>query len=77
VDAGEDRFLVGELAAPMVMGMTSVERNASATLSVDTTVAPLVKHYAVYSIGESGCNAAPAHCLGPPRAAKCPQCFPP
>ena len=47
---GEDPFLAGELAAHMIKGMNGVGRNA--TLSDSTTVAPLVKHYAVYSIGE-------------------------
>lgn len=58
---GEDPFLAGELAAAMVAGMTGAGRSAKAELSDGTTVAPLVKHYAVYSIGESGRNAAPAH----------------
>jgi len=60
-EMGEDPFLAGELASHMVQGMTGAGRNTTATLSDGTTVAPLVKHYAVYSIGESGRNAAPAH----------------
>ena len=57
----EDPFLAGELAAAMVGGMTGATRRTKAALSDATTVAPLLKHYAVYSIGESGRNAAPAH----------------
>ena len=53
------RYLAGELAANMVKGMTGASR--SAHLTNDTTVAPLLKHYAVYSAPESGRNAAPAH----------------
>ena len=45
----------------MVGGMTGATRMTKAELSDATTVAPLLKHYAVYSIGESGRNAAPAH----------------
>ena len=60
-EMGEDTFLAGELAAAMVGGMTGGNRSAKASLSDQTTVAPLLKHYAVYSVPESGRNAAPAH----------------
>ena len=60
-EMGEDPFLAGSLAAAMVKGMTGAGRASPATLSDSTTVAPLLKHYAVYSVPESGRNAAPAH----------------
>lgn len=60
-EMGEDPYLAGELAAAMVMGMVGASRSAAANLSSPVTVAPLLKHYAAYSVPESGRNAAPAH----------------
>lgn len=45
-EMSEDTFLAGELAANMVKGMTA----DGGDLDTDDTVAPLLKHYAAYSI---------------------------
>ena len=53
-EMGEDPFLAGELASSMVSGMIS-----GGNLTNDHSVAPLLKHYAAYSLPQGGHNAAP------------------
>lgn len=61
-EMSEDTFLAGELVASMVLGMVgNGTRTRRHGLASNSTVAPLVKHFAVYSVPESGRNAAPAH----------------
>eukprot|EP00040_Diaphanoeca_grandis_P028777 m.167146 g.167146 ORF g.167146 m.167146 type:complete len:979 (+) comp31454_c0_seq3:101-3037(+) len=55
-EMSEDPFLAGELASAMVQGMVQ-----GGNLTNPQSVSPLLKHFAAYSIPESGRNAAPAH----------------
>ena len=45
----------------MVGGMSGRARTPAVPLSDPTATAPMLKHYAVYSVPESGRNTAPAH----------------
>jgi beta-glucosidase len=56
---GEDTFLAGELAGAMASGMVGAAPGV-ANLSAPDTVAPLLKHFAGYSVPEGGHNAAPS-----------------
>jgi beta-glucosidase len=58
-EMGEDPYLAGELAAAMVRGMTGAGRATPATLTADTTVAPLLKHFAAYCQGPRGAVKRP------------------
>ena len=53
---GEDVYLAATLVGQQVLGMSD-----STNYSSPTAVAPLLKHLWVYSIGEGGLNARPAH----------------
>ena len=53
---GEDVHLAATMVGQQVLGMSD-SKNYSST----TAVAPLLKHLWVYSIGEGGLNARPAH----------------
>jgi len=58
----EDTFLAGELAAAMVGGMIGTNRTVPVTLGDGTTVAPLLKHYAVVSPPDALQSAIYRHC---------------
>lgn len=60
-EMSEDPFLAGELASSMVRGMVGAVNASSGNLSLPDTVAPLLKHFAAYSVPEAGRNAAPSH----------------
>lgn len=53
---GEDTHLAAELGRASITGFTS-----NKTFASQKAVAPLMKHYAAYSIPEGGHNCAPAH----------------
>jgi beta-glucosidase len=53
---GEDVHLAASMVGQQVRGMTN-----DGNLTSDTSVAALLKHLWVYSIGEGGLNTMPAH----------------
>ena len=65
-EMSEDPFLAGELAAAMVRGMVGTSTTTTnptffseSNLNNNHTVAPLLKHFAAYSVPEGGHNIAP------------------